>query len=445
MDLQLKVEQLIQQENLIDKANDRVLIALSGGRDSICLFNILYELGYDLGLAHVNHQLRGTQADEDEHFVRETALRYHIPYFSKTVPVKALAKANKQNVHQFARTIRYDFFNEVCGQQGFTKIATAHHLDDQIESFLFNFSRGTGLRGLAGIAVQRGKIIRPLIHCSRTEIDLYVRDKKLEFREDESNEKLDYSRNFIRHKIIPLFEKLNFGFQSNAAQSLEIMSQTKAFYESQIELYHNKLLQTDGNLLKIEQAKLYNEPNGRIILYEILQKFHFNKDQIDSIFKYHSGNGQLYLSHTHKLLADRTHWIIRENKAPAYESMHIPVGGIRIPNIGKFKIRILDQAPNDLTTRLTAFFDAEKIAFPLILRHWKAGDFFYPLNMDGKKQKLKNYFINEKINRFEKEEIWLLESAGQIIWLIGQRMDDRFKLTEQTNSFCSIQFIPDTI
>jgi tRNA(Ile)-lysidine synthase len=442
MNLPSKVDQLILEEKLADKANDRILIAMSGGIDSCCLFHVLYHLGYSVGIAHVNHQLREKQADDDELFVGRIAAQFNVAFYTKSIDIKSLAKAKKTNMHQCARDVRYLFFEEICQREGFTKIATAHHLDDQIESFLFNFTRGSGIRGLSGIPVKRDNIIRPLINTSKHEINAYIISHQIAFREDESNDKLDYKRNFIRHKIIPLFENVHPGFSSNAGHSLDIMRQSRAFYEEQMEKFYAQFVHQIGMTYRIEQSGLHSEPNGKIILYEILQKFNFNKDQLDQIYPNKAGNGQLFHSPTHTLLIDRDQWIIRENKERSAEEYFIPAEGIDIPNIGQFKIDITSSKPMDLRTKYTAFMDADKLAFPLKVRYWKAGDYFYPLNMGGKRQKLKNYFVNEKLNRFEKEEVHIVESAGEIIWLIGHRMDDRFKLTETTGTFCCIEFVP---
>jgi tRNA(Ile)-lysidine synthase len=441
MDLLRKCELYIKDHTLAKRDQDKILIATSGGVDSICLVDLLYRLGYSIGIAHVNHGIRTEESAEEKTFVQEMAAYLKIPFHFTELNLAERKKNEKFNIQEVARNERYAFFTKILEEHGYTKIATAHHLDDQIETFLFHFARGSGLKGLTGIPVQRDQIIRPLIECSKVEIKEYAEKQGLEYREDKSNANINYKRNYIRHEIVPKFDRISRNFHNRAKQTFRILKLSHAFYADQIAAFSNKVLRKDPPFIRIEKQLILSHPHGYLLLYELLFSFGFTADSIDKMYHHKGGNGQMFHSDTHSLLNDRDDWIIRSNDdTPAVEEYELHKGKNLVEGYGSFTISKTDDAVDDLTTKHTVYLDASKVKFPLNLRRWQAGDFFYPLGMDMKRQKLKQYFVNNKLNRFEKEACILVCSGEDIVWIIGHRMDERYKVNQETSEICVIQY-----
>lgn len=443
MELVQNCKRFIEQENLCDIDHDKILVAVSGGRDSVSLLFVLHELGYQIGIAHLNHQLRGTESDEEQAFIEQLAHDLDLEVHCKKVNIASIVDTQKKNLQEVARNERYIFFNDLVQEYAYTKIATAHHVEDNIESFLFQFSRGSGIRGLSGIPSQRGIIIRPFLGAKRSAIDHFIHSKSISYKEDSSNKKLNYKRNYLRHEVVPKLSQVHPNFLSNAQTSLHIMALTNAFYRDQMKTSIESMMEKTEKYYKIKKQDINSSAHGELILYEMLFPFGFNGDQVHQILRTTEGNGQMYYAQNYELLSDRDFWIMRKIEANTSVLNEVLHEGLNmVTGVGELQISFSSDSIKDLSTKYTAYLDASTLSFPLEIRNWKPGDYFYPLHMKGRKQKLKNYFVNKKLNRFEKDEVLIIVSNGEIIWLIGHRMDDRFKIKKTTEQACLIKYTP---
>ncbi len=431
-------------ENKLFVNGDRILLAVSGGVDSVALCYLFFLSKYNFGIAHCNFQLRGEASDKDELFVKNLAEKLRVPFFSTRFQTQEFAETHKISIQMAARELRYEWLEKIRQHNDYQWIATAHHLNDSIETFFYNFVKGTGIRGLHGIPIQNNDIIRPLSFATKQEIVIFAKEHDIAFREDESNEKDVYARNKIRHQVVPVFKELNPDFEAIAANNLKHIREAKFLYDIAIDYLKKEIISEDNNRIKINLTKLADyQFAASTLLYEWLKPLHFNTDQITQMLT--AEVGALFYSPTHRLLIDRTHFIIEKSTfVTTNEQFVIPAGVQQFnTNVGiltiEYKTHPPDTFPHD---PFIVYLDAEKLTFPLTLRHWQAGDVFYPLGLSGKSQKLQDFFTNRKLSRFEKERVWLLESGGQICWIIGYRLDERFKISEHTKSYWIIQFKP---
>ena len=426
-------------KNALLKKGDTTLITVSGGRDSAVLCELFQKAEFPFAIAHCNFQLRGKEANDDEAFVKKIASKYKINFFSKRFKTEAFAEINKLSIQEAARVLRYEWFEEIRNQNNFDFIATAHHKDDELETFFINLIRGTGIAGLHGISVKRGVIIRPLLFAGRNEIDAFVKSNKLQFREDSSNTSDKYLRNKIRHKVIPLFEEINPSFRNTLSQEIKRLSEVEKVYNHFVGLTIKQFLKNNA----ISISALKKSQFAEVVLYEILRKYQFNSDVSEEVFySLDAESGKKFFSPTHRLVKGRGELIItKRSLTKAKEVFSVSqkekrlISPLRIDlsqveNSNSFKI------PND---NKIACLDFERLKFPVKIRKWKEGDFFYPLGMN-KKKKLSDFFTDIKLSIPEKENTWLLCSAGQIVWVVGHRIDNRFKVTEQSKQIYVIKF-----
>ncbi|MCL2027737.1 MAG: tRNA lysidine(34) synthetase TilS [Bacteroidales bacterium] len=372
---------------------DRILVAVSGGLDSIVLLDLLQKHGMnDLAIVHCNFQLRGKESDEDEKFVKNLAKFYDLPIFCNRFDTKSEQKKSKDSIQMIARNLRYTYFSEVLKKEKFDYIAVAHHADDQIETFFINLLRSGGVKGLRGMLPKREHIIRPLLKFSRQDLEDYAIKNNLKYREDTSNSDDYYLRNKIRHHLIPCLETLDKSAKSSVLQTME-------------------------NLQNLETQSLQN--------LETLQNCGFSATQIRNIQKTINGSsGKQFMSKTHRAVTHNGQLLIETINN---ESVNCKIDMVDIEN---FK---LNTNPN------VAQLDFDKLKFPLTLRSWEKGDFFVPFGQRGK-QKLSDFFINQKLSRFEKERILLLCSGEDIVWVIGFRIDNRYKISAQTKRVLVVSF-----
>lgn len=420
----------VAEKGLLKKA-DKTLITVSGGRDSIVLCDLFYKAGYSFAIAHCNFQLRGKEADQDEEFVKKTAQKYKVQFFVKRFETDKLAKENKLSIQEAARVLRYQWFEEIREENGFDFIATAHHKDDSIETFFINLVRGTGIAGLTGIEAKRGNIIRPLLFADRKEIDDFVKKNKLKFREDSSNASDKYLRNKIRHNIVPLFDEINPSFKKTLSEEIERLKDVKAVFNHFVESAEKEVLK--NNVISIPALKKILFPS--VLLYEILKKYNFNGDVAADVFSsIDSEPGKVFYSPTHRLVKDRQSFIIAEKKDEKYSDLfQVAASNKKLNQPIKLEFSKLQNkkglkipADNNIV-----FLDYDKLQFPLELRKWKRGDFFYPLGMN-KKKKLSDFFTDIKLSIPEKENTWLLCSGGKIVYVLGKRIDEHYKVAKDT-------------
>jgi tRNA(Ile)-lysidine synthase len=422
------------EQNFPQLKDKKLLLAVSGGVDSMVLLDLFYKLRFDICVVHCNFQLRGKESDADEMLVREICQDKYIPYFIESFDTLEFAKENKLSIQLAARKLRYDWFQEIISL-GFDYVLTAHHLDDNVETFLINFTRGTGLEGLTGIPVQNENIIRPLLPFSRDEIENYAKENKIQWREDSSNASDKYFRNKLRHNIVPTLKELNSGFLDSFQNTLHHLQQAESLVNDASKLVFEKVVKEKGNQLEIHLKPLLEFQNYKAYLFQWLKSYGFSawNDIYDLV---NAQSGKQVFSETHVLLKDREKLILSErnsiNKSEVFiiESIESKVN---IP----LKLIFSRFSGGKNVNANCIFVDEDKIKFPLTIRKWQEGDYFYPAGMNGKK-KLSKYFKDEKYSLLDKENQWLLCSEDQIIWVIGKRADQRFIATERTQQIIKI-------
>lgn len=412
----------------------KLLLAVSGGIDSMVLLDLFYKLRFDICVAHCNFQLRGKESDGDELLVRETCQDRYIPYFIETFHTTEFANEKKLSIQLAARKLRYDWFQEIISL-GYDYVLTAHHLDDNVETFLINFTRGTGLEGLTGIPAQNGNIIRPLLPFSRLEIENYALEKNIQWREDSSNASDKYFRNKLRHDIVPILKELNTGFLDSFQNTLHHLQQAESLVDDASKLVYEKVVEEKDNRLEIHLKPLFEFKNYIAYLYQWLKNYGFSawNDIYDLV---EAQSGKQVFSETHVLLKDREKLILSERKSSNKEEIYSIKSLDNKVNI-PLKLRF-SKGVNIFETHSNCIFvDENKLKFPLTIRKWQEGDYFYPSGMNGKK-KLSKYFKDEKYSLLDKENQWLLCSENQIVWVIGKRADNRFTSKETTHNSIKI-------
>jgi len=426
------------EQNLAFLSDKKLLLAVSGGIDSMILVDTFHKLGLNIGLAHCNFNLRNKSSDKDEQFVIDTANKLNIPVFNISFDTKQYASKHQVSIQMAARDLRYQWFRKILLEQQYDYILTAHHKDDVIETFLINFSRGTGLGGLTGIPIINNEIVRPLLPFSRNDINVYAAKNKLTWREDKSNTDIKYLRNKIRHKVTPVFKELNPSFIESFTQTLCNLNESKSFIDQQIEQIKTSIVSSKDDTLTINIEALKKQGSEKFILREILKEYQFT--QWDDVHKLLSAqSGKFITSATHRLLKNRDELILSEIITEGSSSFQIKEDtkkikkpfGLKIKSITAEKLLKLQNNPKSALHKI--HIDSDSISFPLTLRKWQHGDIFYPFGMHGKK-KLSKFFKDEKMSVLEKENTWVLCSKDRIIWVVGKRLDDRFKIKESTKN-----------
>lgn len=422
------------EQNFHQLKDKKLFLAVSGGIDSMVLLDLFYKLRFDICVVHCNFQLRGKESDGDEMLVREICQDRYIPYFIESFDTTEFAKENKLSIQLAARKLRYDWFQEIISL-GFDYVLTAHHLDDNVETFLINFTRGTGLEGLTGIPAQNGNIIRPLLPFSREEIENYAQANQIQWREDSSNASDKYFRNKLRHDIVPILKELNTGFLDSFQNTLHYLQQAESLVEDASKLVYEKVVEEKENRLEIHLKPLLEFQNYKAYLFQWLKEYGFSawNDIYDLV---EAQSGKQVFSETHVLLKDREKLILSERKSTDKSEVFIIESMESKVNI-PLKLRFYKGVNIFETHSNCIFVDESKLKFPLTIRKWQEGDYFYPSGMNGKK-KLSKYFKDEKYSLLDKENQWLLCSEDQIVWVIGKRADNRFTSNETTQNSIKI-------
>jgi len=428
-------QQFVQKHQLID-ASDKLLLAVSGGVDSMVLLNICSKLGYNFAAAHCNFTLRDSESDADETLVMETCKFNQIVLYSVRFNTLNYADANKLSIQMAARELRYNFFNDLINQHQFTKVLTAHHANDNIETLFINLLRSSGIQGLSGIPIKNENIIRPLLFATKTSIKNYATTNNIQFNEDSSNSKDDYLRNEIRHHLIPVLKKLS----SNAESAvLSCMQHLNDEYNLLHELHQKTMseivsIHQNGLAIKMNLLKAYQ--NSESLLYLYLKKYGFNMVQIQNMLSHAiQSTGNMFYSSTHQVLVDRDSLILSTldnrsfDKEVVIENIHHQIDfpiSLTLQSLLKEKTNYNNALSNE------AYFDLEKVSFPLVLRKWQQGDMMQPLGMKHKK-KISDILIDNKVDLLTKEKTYVLcDANGIIIWLIGHRISDCFKVENKT-------------
>jgi tRNA(Ile)-lysidine synthase len=442
MHLLQKFTGFIKKENLF-QPKDKLLLAVSGGVDSVVLCELCKQAGYDFVIAHCNFQLRGEESKRDEEYVSELAKKNNVEIFVKRFETERYAEENKISIQVAARELRYEWFNSLINQstnQQINYIVTAHHANDNIETLLINFFKGTGINGLRGILPKHGKIIRPLLFSKKEELLEFAKEHALKYVEDSSNASDKYTRNYFRNQLIPSIQKVFPQAEDNLLDSIERFRDIEMLYQQSIELHKKKLLEKKGNEIHIPVLKLLKSEPLTTIIYEIIKDFGFTSNQTDEAIKLlNSDSGKYVQSVSHRIIRNRKWLIISPADTAVAENILIEEVDktVQFPK-GKMKFATLATHNSQLTSdNSIAYLDADEITFPLLLRKWKQGDYFYPLGMN-KKKKLSKLFIDQKLSLTDKENAWVLEMNKKIIWVVGKRIDDRFKITPKTKTILKI-------
>ena len=422
-----RIQQFIINKKLFSK-DSNLLLAISGGADSVCLFFALKELGYNVELAHCNFNLRAEESDEDEYFVKELANKYGLKYHVKSFETQKYASEQKISIQMAARDLRYKWFDELLAVNNLDFVITAHHKDDNVETFFINLIRGTGVNGLCGIKAKNKKIIRPLLEISRQEIERYLTKNKIKYRNDSSNSEVKYLRNKIRHQLMPLLKEMNPNIEQTITNEIFFLDGINKVFQEQMTAIKERLLVQKEGIYKLNISELIELQHLEVILFEILKPFGFS--EVEQIIKaLNSQSGKQFFSDTYQLIIDREQIIISalENHQEDIEIREIEIE-IKNPLSMKFAGShdfSLNKNPN------VAKLDFDKLSFPLKLRKWKNGDKFRPLGMRNFK-KVSDFFIDEKYSILAKQKQWLLCSEDDIVWIVGNRIDDRYKIETHT-------------
>lgn len=415
----------------------KVLIAVSGGVDSVILVHICHKLNLKFALAHCNFNLRGKESDADEGFVLQLADDLNLEVFIESFDTELFAQESKLSIQMAARKLRYDWFQELSDQLHFDYILTAHHADDNLETFLINLTRGTGLEGLTGIPEINGKFVRPLLPFSREMIESYAKENRINWREDASNASTKYVRNKLRHDVIPILKEINPSLLQSFQNTLNNLQGSSAIVDDSIEALFVKeiiKLTPTGFELQISEIKKFHNPKA--YLFRFLNNYGFTEwDNIVNLLDAQSGK-HVYSS-THRLIKDRDFLLLSEITADERTSIRILETDNKVKTaLGMLYFETVDSLSK--TESQTIVVDKQTLKYPLSVRKWQEGDVFFPLGMTGKK-KLSKYFKDEKYSMLDKENAWLLCSGNEIIWIVGKRADDRFKVTEATKQILKIE------
>ncbi|MDZ4810011.1 MAG: tRNA lysidine(34) synthetase TilS [Bacteroidota bacterium] len=441
MNLLLQFQNSIKQQNLFS-TKDKLLLAVSGGIDSVVLCELCKRAGYNFVIAHCNFQLRGEESDRDELFVRQLAKKYGVEAEVKKFDTDKFAAENKLSTQEAARELRYSWFKELINQSSDTPInivLTAHHADDNNETLLMNFFRGTGLHGLTGIPPSINYIRRPLLSFFKAELLDFAQENKLEFVEDSSNQSSKYTRNFFRNEIIPAISKVYPQVKDNLQDNINRFKEIESLYQFSVGELKKNLCKQKGKEVHIPVKQLMAY-NNRALIYEIISAYGFNEKQVDEVIKLaESDSGKYIQSPTadYRIIKHR-HWFII-SPVVAIESGNIIIeAGVKeiVFSLGTLHIETtlnLISPKARQTSNEAVVLDAKEIQFPLLLRKRKTSDYFYPLGMK-KKKKLNRFLIDLKLSAPEKEKVWVIESNQRIIWVVGYRIDERVKITENTKT-----------
>jgi tRNA(Ile)-lysidine synthase len=447
MSLSEQLRQYMEQQGWLS-AGGRYLLAVSGGMDSTVLTNLLAHLGLDIGIAHCNFKLRGEDADEDERFVQGLAESFGCPFHHTSFDTTAYAKSQGLSIQMAARELRYRWLEETRETVGYTYIATAHHLNDSIETLLYNLVKGCGIRGLHGIPPQQGRIIRPLLFAEQEAIVHFAEAQSISYREDSSNAEVKYRRNFLRHKVLPLLRELNPSLEQTMADNISRFRETEYLYDQMLrDIAQAAILEQSPRFRLRISALLDHQAALPTLLYELLQPFGFNTAQAQEIALQLSApnTGRQWESATHRLLIDREEIVVEETADQALDETYVIQAGdntLSLPD-GQLSLSYHEGQATFSNDPNQAILADEALRFPLKLRHWQPGDRFQPLGMDGQHQKLKDFFNNNKVSRFDKTRVWVLEDdSGRIAWLVGYRISHAFRLLPDSKACWVLKFGP---
>ena len=457
MNLSDKFKAYIKHQNLF-QSKDKLLLAVSGGVDSVVLCELCKQAGYNFTIAHCNFQLRGEESERDEVFVKELGKKYDVEVLIKKFDTEKYAAENKLSIQVAARELRYTWFKEILSKeksksnseipnsQSLTPnyLITAHHANDNIETLLMNFFKGTGINGLHGILSKQGNIIRPLLFAKKEELVEFATENNLSFIEDSSNASDKYTRNYFRNRLIPDLQKVFPQVADNLLNNIDRFREIEMLYQQSIDQAKKKLTEQKRNEIHIPILKLLKTAPLHSIVYEIIKEYGFTAHQTDEVVALlKSETGKYIQSESHRIIKNRNWLIIAPNENTEAETIFIEKKDKQVEySEGKLSFELQSTQNSKLKTQNDiAQLNASEIKFPLLLRKWKPGDYFYPLGMQ-KKKKLSRFFTDQKLSLTQKEKTWVIEMNKKIIWVVGLRIDDRFKITDSTKNILQITLVP---
>jgi tRNA(Ile)-lysidine synthase len=431
--MQQKVQTYIQDHQLLTQKG-RIIVGVSGGTDSVVMLHVLMSLGYDCVIAHCNFHLRMAESDRDELFVRDLAKELKVPYYSVDFETTKYAEEHKISIEMAARDLRYAWFYELLYNHDAQAIAVAHHADDSIETMLMNLVRGTGLKGLTGIQPRNHKVVRPLLCCNRLELETYLVRFDLDHIEDSTNASVDYQRNKFRNEVLPLLAEINPSVRQTLYDSLERFEGIWAIYQQSIDAMKQLIVRNGPGLVKMDIDAIKIQEHIPTLMYELLHPYGFGPAVIEQVTGQLDGeSGKVFFSETYRLIKDRKYLLISKiDDNPAQDFM-ITEDETVIEFPFLLKINKQPVTPDfEVSKEITRIHvDASRLTYPLVLRRWKEGDAFFPFGMKQRK-KVSDFFIDNKLSLFEKEHSWILVSNNEIVWIVGQRLDNRFCVTNET-------------
>jgi len=417
-------------------------LAVSGGVDSVVMAHLFSKLSWKFSLVHCNFRLRGEESEQDQIFVKSLAKKYEVPYYVTSFDTNSFATTHKISIQMAARELRYQWFAGLIKDHPESLLATAHHLDDQVETMLFNQVKGTGLAGMHGISVKRDWLVRPLLFANRKQIEDYAREHQLEWREDSSNAHLNYQRNFIRREVVPKLKEINPSLDRAFSHNAEKFRGSEELLAELVALQKADLVQVNNQVTTVDKEKLKSISKSPLFLLALLENHGFNYSQCCNIIKDLDHVGRSFQSNDHWLVVDRSHLVITPVEGD-FNPLRIERTDTDVSlKEGTLSVQIkpwvegmIDPSSN------IAQLDLCTITFPLELRKWKEGDVFYPLGMRGKK-KISDYMIDCKIPLNLKKEVKVVVSGSGILWVVGHAIDDRYKITEGTTEILELKLVP---
>ena len=424
------------KDNQLFSENETILLAVSGGMDSVALCTLFRQAGLTFGIAHCNFKLRGAESDGDEEFAGQLASEYGVKFYSKCFETSDYARDKGISIQMAARDLRYEWFGQLLKDEGYNVVATAHHLDDQTETFFINLLRGAGLAGIHGILPKQGQLVRPLLFATRDQIDEFVRDNRLVYREDSSNKSRKYLRNRLRHELMPVLMDIDPAFSNKLDQTMQHLRGVEDILSRQVREITSRILINKPDHIQIEIGKLKELQPLNTWIFLILQPYGFSTSVAKDIEEALDGiSGKMFFSPTHRLVKDRKFLIIEplSNLNPEQKEFLIDeeTQGLSFPFPIEFQTLPVAETLDILHDPASACLDAAKLKYPLTLRLWHKGDRFIPFGMKGWK-KVSDFLTDIRRSVPEKEKTWILLSAGEIVWIAGKRIDERFRITKQT-------------
>jgi len=417
------------------------MLAVSGGLDSVVMLHLYKEAGFTIGVAHCNFQLRGKESDDDEDFVRQICQQLNVPVFVKRFDTQAYGWENNLSIQMAARELRYSWFDHLLEENRYDFLATGHHFDDTVETILLNWIKGSSVEGLTGVPVKNKKIIRPILFATRAQVEKHAAEKGIVWREDQSNLTDDYQRNFIRHQIVPKLKELNPSLETTLHTGIEKLQNDIELLHFQIDAWKREFVMVEGEKITILKKGFNSFPQGVHLLWRCIKEYGFNFEQAREIIHgLHGQSGKRFLSPTYQLVIDRENLIVSSHEK-FWDEIMIEKDQNTVV-LGSWEMEIQKTNSVEISKdSLIVKVDADKLKFPLRWRKWKSGDFFYPLGMDHKR-KLSDFLIDNKVSLTDKDSVTVLESAGEIAWVVGYRIDNRFKITPQTRSALTFSISP---